>query len=60
MYSILFTVLPYLTYRVEIWGNIYPTNINGIVLLQKNVFALCIAIGSHKSPFTTFAGLDIS
>ena len=27
--------LLYLTYWVEMWGNTYPTTINGIVLLQK-------------------------
>ena len=33
LYNALF--LPYLNYCVEIWRNIYPTNTNNIVLLQK-------------------------
>ena len=32
--------LPYINYCSEIWGNTYPTNINGIVLLQKRAIRL--------------------
>ena len=33
-------ICPYLTYRVEIWGNAYNIHLNPIVKLQKNVFVL--------------------
>ena len=54
--------LPYLTYCIEIWGNTYPTNINGIVLLHKmySHYVWDQAFGSHKSTFLTFACLEIS
>ena len=29
------TVLPYIMYCAEVWGNIYATNIQCLVLLQK-------------------------
>ena len=32
--------LPYINYCSEIWENTYPTNINGIVLLQKRAIRL--------------------
>ena len=32
--------LPYINYCSEIWGNTYPTNINGIALLQKRAIRL--------------------
>ena len=41
MYILCFSLfLLYLTYWVEIWGNTYPTNINGIFLLQKRVIRI--------------------
>ena len=45
--------LPYLTYCVEIWGNTYPTNINGIVLLQKNISLIMYGAKrlQHTDPF---------
>ena len=32
--------LPHLTHCVEIWGNTYPTNVDGIVLLQKRIIRI--------------------
>ena len=46
--------LPYLTYCVEIWGNSYPTNINGIVLLPNKLFALCMVPSVWITPIHFF------
>ena len=32
--------VPYIMYRVEVWGNTYATNIHCLVLLQKRVIRL--------------------
>ena len=48
----MFTVLPYLTYCVKIWGNTYPTIINGIALLQKQIIRIMYGVKrlDHTNP----------
>ena len=43
--------LPYINYCSEIWGNTYPTNINGIVILQKR--AMRLLYGANHIDLTT-------
>ena len=63
--NILFRSLffPYLTYCVEIWGNTYPININGIFLLKKKSYPHYVwypTFGSGEFTFSTIACLNIS
>ena len=43
--------LPYINYCSEIWGNTYPTNINGIVILKKR--AMRLLYGANHIDHTT-------
>ena len=43
--------LPYINYCSEIWGNTYPTNISGIVILQKR--AMRLLYGANRIDHTT-------
>ena len=44
--------LPYINYCSEIWGNVYPTNISGIVILQKRAMRLLYGANciDHTTP----------
>ena len=44
--------LPYINYCSEIWGNTYPTNISGIVILQKRAMRLLYGANciDHTTP----------
>ena len=33
-------ILPYLNYCIEIWGNTYPSNLKGIIVLQKRALRI--------------------
>ena len=45
---------------MEIWGNTYPTHINGILLLQESIMSGAKRLDHANSLFSTFACLKIN
>ena len=42
-------VMPYMTYCAEIWGNVYKTNLDPIIKLQKRAIRIINEVGYHDS-----------
>ena len=51
LYSLYCTsVMPYLTYRCEAWGNNYKTRIQSLFILQKRAIRICLNYKCHTKP----------
>jgi hypothetical protein len=42
-------VYPYMEYRILVWGSTYPSNLKGIVILQKRVIRI-----ANKAAYDAF------